>query len=327
MNRIFRVAGCVGITALFVGCSGRTLDLGTTDPGLEGTGATGSTQGGTAGSGTTLGGTTGSPGGLGGSGANVGGTSGSGDDEGPACVPPEERDPNLAAYLERPEWPDDEECEPGTLPELEGTWEGLVQGDVLGPFSGRKVTVEIVGSNSDAKPCGFVHFGDAEALPPPTDPDAPYPSYVVDAPLFGYIFEWSASGPGPLPGVPYTILSASVDGASVRFDVAYEEPYRSWCALQTPEPSELVSQDCYNCIGNETAEVSWVPGQDECTLAGNSVSCFRLGMCLSGTCWCSEEACEARNLMRLPFEIIVDGEEMQGVIGEPARAVWLKRQE
>jgi hypothetical protein len=225
----------------------------------------------------------------------------------------------------RPEWPDSEECVPGALPDLEGTWDGLVQGEALGQLAGPEITVEIVGSNASGKPCGSVRFGEDVELPPPSDPDSYYPEGTKEVFRYDDPFGWSASRVGPIPGAAYTIQEASVDGLRLNWTVAYEQPYRAWCALQEPVPSELVTQNCYNCVGGESAETGWVLGEDACSLAGKSVPCFRLGMCLGGLCWCSEDECDARNLDKLTFDILLDGDEMQGVVGD--RAVWLKRRE
>jgi hypothetical protein len=243
------------------------------------------------------------------------------------CEPPEAKDPNLLPSLLRPEWPDSEECVPGTLPNLEGVWEGLVQGEPLGPMAAPDVTIEIVGSNTDGQPCGSVRFGEDTELPPPSDPDDYYPPSAAELFRYDDPFGWSTSRVGPLSGAAYTIQDASVDGLRLSWVVAFEEPYRGWCALQTPVPSELVSQDCYNCIGEESAATSWTLGEDNCFLAEKSLSCGRLSLCLGGLCWCSADECEARNLTKLSFEVLVDDEdaEMQGVIGD--RAVWLQRLE
>ncbi len=66
-------------------------------------------------------------------------------------------------------------------------------------------------------------------------------------------------------------------------------------------------------------------GEGECALLGRAISCFRFGMCLAGLCWCSAEECEARNVTKVSFDILLDGDEMQGVVEK--RAVWLKRRE
>ncbi len=79
---------------------------------------------------------------------------------------------------------DSEECVPGTLPNLEGVWEGLVQGEPLGPMAAPDVTIEIVGSNTDGQPCGSVRFGEDTELPPPSDPDDYYPPSAAE--LFRY---------------------------------------------------------------------------------------------------------------------------------------------
>jgi hypothetical protein len=325
MNRKLCVNGWVGVIALCAGCSGERLDLGETGASGQG-GAWG--HGGTAGSSgqaeSGQGGAAGSSGsGSGGWGASGGGSSGAGEG-GAACEPRETDDPNLLRYLVQPEWPDSEECVPGTLPNLEGIWEGLVQGEPLGPFSGHEVTIEIVGSNATGQPCGSIRFGADTELPPPGDPDDFYPPGAEEV-LHSDPFGLGPSLVGPLEGSAYTIQEASVDGARLNWDVAIEEPYRGWCALQEPVPSELVTQDCFNCIGEESGETSWSVGGSSCSLAGKSLSCFRLGMCLNGLCWCSADECEARNITRLSFDILLDDDEMQGVVGD--RALFLERKE
>jgi hypothetical protein len=159
---------------------------------------------------------------------------------------------------------------------LQGTWSGYAQGE------GHDYDFTLVLGGGEA-PCGTLTFGESQVYPDATDPEVPFPGNDGG---FKYLER--------APGFSYSLLGFEVDGARVRFRVAYSEPYASWCGLQTSYPNPHTGG--YSCLPSYGTGV--LPNGTECTTPdGQHVyECDHYSACLSAVqapCACDSSGCIA----------------------------------
>jgi len=172
-----------------------------------------------------------------------------------------------------------------TLSDYAAVWEGYAEAFEFNSGSDRiRVVLDEHGE-------GTFEVGEAEPLPPPSDPDVGYPPGGVGpaAPVV----------PGGLySGFSYTVRAATVEDRRLRLGVMPREVHKQWCELQTPILDEFNStpeQEYYYCVPNWSSSSG---GDNVCSQrhpdGGPSVpiDCGKLGLCEhGGACYCTADGC------------------------------------
>jgi hypothetical protein len=161
----------------------------------------------------------------------------------------------------------------------------------------------VINGASAAGFCGTVTWGTKEAPPPADNPAGPYPPADYFDPN-GY-----GGGPNlpPIEGYPYTIIDAGERLPTLRLGVGSVEPWRSWCALQTPDPHR---SGCYNDAACAVNQVSL-----QC------LACSDAG----GACVCDDSSCTAIKIPENEFDLTLaeDGNSLSGTFtGTSSLAPW-----
>jgi hypothetical protein len=202
---------------------------------------------------------------------------------------------------------------PCTLPApdaLAGTWQGEFDSYAL-PSGSRAIRIDITGAYlaSDGL-CGTVEFGNGDAPPVATDPEAPPPGQpampdpppLAHLPTEGFPFEFYEAGTPVIdagvssfpPGKP------AVLGNRVRFGISLRQVYKSWCNLQLsyfvrpgmPSQSQLILEGLppMFCVPPDT----FTDGPGGLSCGGNipgvtvqHVSCVQAEYCLLRACDCN----------------------------------------
>lgn len=104
-------------------------------------------------------------------------------------------------------------------------WEGYAEAYDFADGSDKvRLTLDAAGN-------GRLEIGDSAPLPKATEPDVGYPAAYSGEPTleqFSTLF----------PGFAYTISTATVESARIRFSLNPWQIERDWCALQTPYDSQ-----------------------------------------------------------------------------------------
>jgi len=315
----------LGLALTIIACGGQSLDVGR-DPGRGGSGPGGARsgvplagKGGGAGTdlGPASGGTTGGSGGVGSgaSGGTVAATGGT--DLGAAGADPSEGSGGsgrggtpahgaagaggtLTNSFDQAQWGPPPVCDTDeSLQGLVGIWEGAVEDFYLQPVL--QIRIEITGV-TDHSLCGSVVWGTKAAPPPPTDPDAPYPSADTFPPgSFG-----GGGTPGnsakPIEGFPYTIWQGAARSGTVRFSTWRNEPWRGWCALQ---PVYALDAGNYACVpGNGYGWSSDMPDVCRVTYTDGTEELLPVMRCsCSQLCSCGASGCTSHNQEPTDFDL------------------------
>ena len=178
------------------------------------------------------------------------------------------------------------------------TWAGYVQGS--------QGTFTITMQRSGRQACGTLVFGEPTApLPPATDPQASYPPGVY----------YRTAEERALSGFAYTLLNATITGPRLQFRVTFAEPWRSWCALQTPYPNDIETSG-YGCLPN----AGFQRQGNGCVLTGAgplpAISCAQYDLCGdTDVCQCNAERCmSAFDFAGSVGDFRIDGDQAQGVL-------------
>jgi hypothetical protein len=135
---------------------------------------------------------------------------------------------------------------------------------------------------------GTLEVGDADLLPPPTDPDVGYPP-DDDGPF--------VERPTLTPGFRYTVERATVIASRIQLGVVPDELYSDWCSLQTPildETNSTVDEQTYGCTHNWGIERGTAGCSQTNPQTGQKVAidCNKYDLCWGiGACSCSESGC------------------------------------
>jgi hypothetical protein len=257
-----------------LGCSGRSLDVGT------GSGSSGATQ-------SAAGGETASMGGAGGGGSVY------------STLPPS----NCTSTTPLPSWPDPNSCvaasaATGTLSPLVGTWNGYIEN---GQPPWDQLTLTINGASVDGGVCGTLVVGAGPPPPPATDPNVGYPPSQGG---FG-------GGSAGVSGARLTLLMGTTDGARVRFSVAQAETWRSWCQLQ---PSFNNGQSCACLPPFSTAMFGPSGCTFGAASSTFTVDCGKLQLCSppQSACACNASGCDASNEQSDDFDLRFSGDMGEG---------------
>lgn len=186
-----------------------------------------------------------------------------------------------------PSWPDPSACVAASNLPLTGLWNGYQENaPTTDPFN--HIRLDIHGASEAGGLCGTMTIGTGSPPPPATNADIGYPPGL----------QGGGGGPPFIEGFPFTLIDGTVDSDRVRFNVAYNEPWRGWCRLQTPVADEVNPGD-YHCMPNWG---SVGDGSGHCWIIDPhsnqrvSVDCGKLMLCSSQpTCTCNATACDAND--------------------------------
>jgi hypothetical protein len=197
--------------------------------------------------------------------------------------------------------------DPG-LESLVGTWEGNVEDFYLRPVEHLRIVINGISATEGV--CGSLTWGTREGPPPAADPETLYPSPDY----------WTYSGGGggnlpPIEGFSYTLVDGGARLPAVRLGVASNEPWHSFCQLQTPVP---VSGG-FDCMQSGYTVDPYPRAPDaECVAGGVTHTAFRCLSCSGPSaelhCQCNEERCVAGpdRDVRLELSLATDGKSLSG---------------
>jgi hypothetical protein len=205
-------------------------------------------------------------------------------------------------------WPSATACLPAPDSPLVGKWKGQWPWSVT-PSSpdvlpaGGEVLLDIQGMTAEGVPCGYFSVGEgAASLPPATSATQDYPpglNIAVEAP--------NVVEKGPFAGYRYPITQVVSSGSRLSFTVPKGDPWRSWCALQTPVGN----------TGSCFAHHSWIQTPEGCSAGGQEVNCMQAQLCggVSRVCYCSDSCCDAQPEGGMQLELHWDGDALEGSVG------------
>jgi len=244
------------------------------------------------------------PNGSGGN-ANAGGSStvGAAGNAGSTGLPPSD----CTVTTPLPAWPTATSCVANSDLPLVGTWQGYVEGAGM-PWD--QITLVINGASVSGGLCGTLSIGagPAPVLPPATDPSVGYP--LGNQPVI-------AGSPSFIPAFVNTLLDGTTDGMRVRFSVTPSEPYRDWCALQTP----FAFTDTCSCLPNWAVEQDASTGlckYKEPTSPAREfeVDCGKFSLCsgVAPICACNASGCDAATALpsTVAFDLRFTGDTAEG---------------
>jgi hypothetical protein len=216
-----------------------------------------------------------------GSGGTTGGSAGGPPIGGSSGMPSSEPSASL------PEWSSQTDCETDVeFADLVGTWEGQVEDFYLKPVQTLRVVINGASAHGI---CGSVTWGDGEAPAPATDPDAPYPSAEFWQAGLGLVASV------PVEGFAYGIDEGAVRAHTVRFSTQVNEPWRSWCEIQTSYSSSLG----YSCMPFADQGVTTTSDPNGvCETGGQTFTAFKCYGCervFGGFCACDAGGCTAKH--------------------------------
>jgi hypothetical protein len=193
-----------------------------------------------------------------------------------------------------PSWPDPDSCIATSNAAITGTWKGYVE-SALAPWD--KLVLVIQGAAEGGPVCGTLTIGSGDRPPPATDPNVGYPP--------GVLLSVSAI----LPGFTYTLLNGTLREGRLRIGISAAEPWRGWCALQTPITDDA-NPGLYRCVRNWPAAgcLQTNPATGEQV----SVDCGKLALCMGMTCVCDANSCGANAAASDLFDLHVAGAEGDG---------------
>jgi hypothetical protein len=168
--------------------------------------------------------------------------------------------------------------EQAQLSDFVGSWDGYAEGYTF--YEGRSDRVRLT---VNAAGTGTFEVGDANPLPPATNPDLAPPSEL--------------DYPGLRDGFVYSVHDVTVQAGRIRFAFDLAEPLDSWCVIQTP--FELESGQ-FSCAPLDDVvfldEGGSINRDDQCRVvddAGNEapIACFKVFACDRGACACTAGGC------------------------------------
>jgi hypothetical protein len=181
-----------------------------------------------------------------------------------------------------------------SLEDFAASWDGYIEAYSFPSDSGR-IRIELDGQGQ-----GTVQFGDGNALPPPTDPDAVYPPAAAnddyDEPTYKRVYEQ----------IVYPVHETRLDDTRLRLQIDRYDAFSDWCAIQTPIYDEL--NDRYSCIPNT--------GEYDCVVEERTpIGCAKANLC-GRPCVCTETSCaiEGTSIIKLDGALSDDGTQLEGSI-------------
>lgn len=117
-----------------------------------------------------------------------------------------------------------------------------------------------------------------------------------------------------VPGFVYPIVDVVFDGRRLQFDVAKNELWRNWCAIQTP----IADGGSYNCAHNwsySSNDGITCTQVNPATQEQTSVDCRKLELCGGPPCDCNADGCGIQSYDRAHFDMVIDGSHADGSYG------------
>jgi hypothetical protein len=158
--------------------------------------------------------------------------------------------------------------------------------------------------------CGSLTWGTRESPPPAADAEAMYPTSDY----------WTYTGGGagnlpPIEGFSYTLVDGGARLPSVRLGVGSNEPWHSFCQLQTPVPVG----GGFDCVQPNYELFSYPPDEDAtCVAGGQTHTAFHClscsGLAAELHCQCDADTCIAAHDRDVRFELALaaDGQSLSG---------------
>jgi hypothetical protein len=279
--RYGRVASAA-VLLLTLGCAGRALDLGSDS---EASGGTGSN--------------TPKPGGAGASPVEA--------SAGQPTKSPPSGGSGASCTAATSGWPDPAECLPAPDSDLVGTWKGHwpftyeVDGDAV---------LQIDGLTADGAPCGTLTIGEGPALPPATDPDAPYPPSSGAPNGMDFNPSFGSAKYGIFAGHSYPLTQVVSSGSRLAFLVPTKDPWRGWCGLQPAIPGEPT---CVRLNQSYSDPSGCYDG------AGVPIPCAKYFLCgVNSACSCANGCCDADPSSGDFVDLHWDGGALEGSVNSSA---------
>jgi hypothetical protein len=171
------------------------------------------------------------------------------------------------------------------LSDYAASWDGHAEAYTFPGTTSDRVRLTL-----DANGHGHLQFGDAQLLPPATDPNVGYPpgADLTFAPL--------VSGSEVRDGFEYPVYGVRVETNRVRFGVWSRDLYAGWCSLQTMTYA-IDGGGVYTCLPPSPGGTIEGGTGMECALLDASrtpeaFDCLKLALCETvGVCTCSATGC------------------------------------
>lgn len=194
---------------------------------------------------------------------------------------------------------------PGPLaPQHLGTWAAPIEGAEANKFPSSRVELEI-GENRRR-----LAFPTTDALPAATDPAS---GYLCSDPNHG----GCATTSDFVGGFDYTLHSLVSEGSLLRFSVALNEPWDSWCQLQSP----IEQPSAPGCASRYSVEAAYDATRlvDPCAVQRSerwvNMDCARLATVERRPCQCDAESCRSSLEPRLGIGVrLLEDGALEGAI-------------
>jgi hypothetical protein len=216
----------------------------------------------------------------------------------------------------RPTWPAADTCGGEAAQPVVGAWHGYLEAQ-RAPWD--HILLDIRGVDYFGKICGTITMGTQPPPPPATDPNVGYP------PGMNLLIATAFTSP-IVEGVAYALLDGTLEDGRARFSIGTNQPWRGWCALQTPIPNpKLHAYTCLPPYGGASVN----PNTSECRIsvdgAAQLIDCGKYMLCgVGGACSCDSEACDANPDTRAPFDLHFDAASADGAGPDGARARFFR---
>jgi hypothetical protein len=181
------------------------------------------------------------------------------------------------------------------LQDYAAVWEGYAEAYTFADGSDKvKISLDSLGN-------GTLEIGNGPALPIATDPSLRYPTNAE--------LNWPAQYAKLFPGFAYTVDTATVESARIRFTLNPWQVAHDWCALQTQTYDSHYavgsggagSSDISNVFPSGGAPPGFAVGPDSSGYGLSQYRCVpferipsnpdKFDMCWNGLCSCDEQSC------------------------------------
>jgi hypothetical protein len=197
-----------------------------------------------------------------------------------------------------------------------GAWKGYTESRQA-PWDA--ILLDIRGVTETGMLCGTMTIGAGGPPAPATDPNVGYP------PGQNLLVSTFFTSP-VVQGFAYTLLDGTMQDGRVRFTLRGNEPWRGWCALQTPIADPANNR--YGCLRTyRSAMVN--PSTLDCRIIEDNgtytpIDCGKFMLCgPNSACACDAEGCDADPGMRYPFDLHFDAASADGA-GPTGRARFFR---
>jgi hypothetical protein len=203
---------------------------------------------------------------------------------------------------------------------LVGTWDGDLEDFDFNTVTHARL---VIAGASSAGICGSITYGTKPAPAPATDPDAPYTLSDSAIANIGPCMFPFAPYECVIEGFPYTIAQGGAHPPMVRLGTFQDEPWQSWCELQTaydtafgsaciPRPSDQVAISMSTSDPTAPCTITDAGG----TLSYSTFKCVACGVSpsIAALCTCGDGSCAAAQIDTLNYDLTLsdDGKSLSG---------------